>query len=112
MDRAVDAVNLGAASGDLSLWGLFVQADIVVKLSKHGTLEGLVKPSVLVVLQENGFINGSLSFPAKTSFASCVCNPIVSASVPFVVIGEPVTLSVKIPLGTASGGKPFEFDDW
>ena len=40
--------------------------------------------------------------PAKTSFASCVCNPIVSASVPFVVIGEPVTLSVKIPLGTAS----------
>jgi biopolymer transport protein TolQ len=32
VDRAVDAVNLGAAAGDLSLWGLFVQADIVVKI--------------------------------------------------------------------------------
>ncbi|MBV8578832.1 MAG: protein TolQ [Acetobacteraceae bacterium] len=32
MDRAVDAVNLGAAAGDLSLWGLFMQADIVVKI--------------------------------------------------------------------------------
>ena len=32
MDRAVDAVNLGAAAGDLSLWGLFLQADIVVKI--------------------------------------------------------------------------------
>ena len=32
MDRAVDAVSLGAAAGDLSLWGLFAQADIVVKL--------------------------------------------------------------------------------
>jgi len=32
VDRAVDAVNLGAAAGDLSLWGLFAQADIVVKL--------------------------------------------------------------------------------
>ena len=32
MDRAVDAVNLGAASADLSIWALFVQADIVVKL--------------------------------------------------------------------------------
>jgi len=31
-DRAVDAVNLAAAAGDLSLWGLFAQADIVVKL--------------------------------------------------------------------------------
>ncbi len=29
---AGDAVNLGAAAGDLSIWGLFVQADIVVKL--------------------------------------------------------------------------------
>jgi biopolymer transport protein TolQ len=29
---AVDAVNLGTAAGDLSIWGLFVQADIVVKL--------------------------------------------------------------------------------
>ena len=25
-------MNLGAAAGDLSIWGLFVQADIVVKL--------------------------------------------------------------------------------
>ena len=32
MDRAVDAVNLGAAGTDMSLWGLFLQADIVVKL--------------------------------------------------------------------------------
>ncbi len=32
MDQAVDAVNLGAAGGDLSLWGLFMQADIVVKI--------------------------------------------------------------------------------
>ncbi len=32
MDRAVDAVGLAAAGGDLSLWGLFMQADIVVKL--------------------------------------------------------------------------------
>jgi biopolymer transport protein TolQ len=32
VDRAVDAMNLGAVTGDLSLWGLFVQADIVVKI--------------------------------------------------------------------------------
>jgi biopolymer transport protein TolQ len=32
VDRAIDAVNIGAAAGDLSVWGLFVQADIVVKL--------------------------------------------------------------------------------
>ena len=38
MDRAVDAVNLGAAGGDLSLWGLFIQADIVVKLVMLGLL--------------------------------------------------------------------------
>ena len=38
MDRAVDAVNLGTANGDLSLWGLFVQADIVVKLVMLGLL--------------------------------------------------------------------------
>ncbi len=38
MDRAVDAVNLGTAGGDLSLWGLFMQADIVVKLVMLGLL--------------------------------------------------------------------------
>ena len=38
MDRAVDAVNLGTANGDLSLWGLFMQADIVVKLVMIGLL--------------------------------------------------------------------------
>ncbi|MDE2582473.1 MAG: protein TolQ [Rhodospirillales bacterium] len=38
MDRAVDAVNLGAAGGDLSLWGLFLQADILVKLVIIGLL--------------------------------------------------------------------------
>jgi biopolymer transport protein TolQ len=32
VDRAVDAVNLGAGAGDLTLWGLFMQADIVVKV--------------------------------------------------------------------------------
>jgi biopolymer transport protein TolQ len=32
VDRAVDAVNLASAGGDLSLWGLFLQADIVVKI--------------------------------------------------------------------------------
>ncbi len=39
MDRAVDAVNLGsAAAADLSLWGLFMQADIVVKIVMVGLL--------------------------------------------------------------------------
>jgi len=38
VDRAVDAINLGAAGGDLSLWGLFRQADIVVKLVMIGLL--------------------------------------------------------------------------
>ncbi len=42
MDRAVDAINLGAASGDLSLWGLFVQADIVVKIVMVGLLAASV----------------------------------------------------------------------
>ncbi len=42
MDRAVDAVNLGAAGGDLSLWGLFVQADIVVKIVMLGLLAASV----------------------------------------------------------------------
>jgi biopolymer transport protein TolQ len=38
LDQAVDAVNLGAAAGDLSLWGLFMQADIVVKIVMIGLL--------------------------------------------------------------------------
>jgi biopolymer transport protein TolQ len=38
----VDAVNLGAAGGDLSLWGLFVQADIVVKIVMLGLLAASV----------------------------------------------------------------------
>jgi biopolymer transport protein TolQ len=38
VDRVVDAVNLGTAGGDLSLWGLFIQADIVVKLVMVGLL--------------------------------------------------------------------------
>ena len=42
MDRAVDAVTLSAAGGDLSLWGLFVQADIVVKLVMLGLLAASV----------------------------------------------------------------------
>ncbi len=32
MNGAVDAVNLAAPGGDLSLWGLFLQADMVVKI--------------------------------------------------------------------------------
>ena len=42
MDRAVDAVNLAAAGGDLSLWGLFLEADIVVKLVMLGLLAASV----------------------------------------------------------------------
>jgi len=38
VDRAVDAIQLGAAGGDLSIWGLFMQADIVVKLVMLGLL--------------------------------------------------------------------------
>ena len=38
MDRAVDAVNLGTAGGSLSLWGLFMQAEILVKLVMLGLL--------------------------------------------------------------------------
>lgn len=42
MDRAVDAVNLGAPGGDMSLWALFVEADIVVKLVMIGLLAASV----------------------------------------------------------------------
>ena len=43
MDRAVDAANLGAAAaGDLSLWGLFLEADIVVKIVMLGLLAASV----------------------------------------------------------------------
>ncbi|GBQ90384.1 ExbB/TolQ/MotA proton channel family protein [Acetobacter nitrogenifigens DSM 23921 = NBRC 105050] len=39
MDHAVDAANLGvAAAGDLSLWGLFMQASLVVKLVMIGLI--------------------------------------------------------------------------
>jgi biopolymer transport protein TolQ len=38
----VDAVNLGTANGDLSLWGLFMQSDIVVKLVMLGLLAASV----------------------------------------------------------------------
>ena len=34
----MDAVNLAVTGGDLSLWGLFIQADIVVKLVMVGLL--------------------------------------------------------------------------
>jgi biopolymer transport protein TolQ len=45
LDRAVDAMNLGAAAArDLSLWGLFIQASFVVKL----VMIGLVLASVWV----------------------------------------------------------------
>ncbi len=42
MDRAVDAVNLGTAGSDLSLWGLFLEADILVKLVIIGLLAASV----------------------------------------------------------------------
>ncbi len=42
MDRTVNAVNLAAANSDLSLWGLFLQADIVVKLVIFGLLAASV----------------------------------------------------------------------
>ena len=42
MDRAVDAVNLATPGADLSLWGLFVEADIVVKLVMLGLLAASV----------------------------------------------------------------------
>jgi len=38
VDRAVDAVNLASASNHLSLWSLFLEADIVVKLVMLGLL--------------------------------------------------------------------------
>jgi len=38
VDQAVSAVNLGAATTDMSLWGLFMQADIVVKVVMLGLL--------------------------------------------------------------------------
>ena len=47
MDRAVDAANLGAANlppGDLSIWGLFLQADPVVKI----VIIGLILASIWV----------------------------------------------------------------
>jgi len=46
LDRAVDAANLAAAAsgGDLSLWGLFIQASLVVKL----VMIGLIGASVWV----------------------------------------------------------------
>jgi biopolymer transport protein TolQ len=42
VDRTVNAVNLAAANSDLSLWGLFLQADIVVKLVIFGLLAASV----------------------------------------------------------------------
>ncbi len=44
MDRAVDAVNLASAGSEISLVGLFLQADIVVKL----VMLGLIGASVWV----------------------------------------------------------------
>ncbi|HUC17214.1 MAG TPA: protein TolQ [Acetobacteraceae bacterium] len=38
MDQAVNAVNLGSVSVNLSLWGLFLQADIIVKFVILGLL--------------------------------------------------------------------------
>ena len=38
MDRAVETASLGMAGGHISLWGLFMDADIVVKLVMIGLL--------------------------------------------------------------------------
>jgi len=42
VDRAVDAVNLATPGADLSLWGLFLEADIVVKIVMLGLLAASV----------------------------------------------------------------------
>ena len=42
MDRAVDTANLAMPGADLSLWGLFIEADIVVKLVMLGLLAASV----------------------------------------------------------------------
>ena len=42
MDRAVDAANLATPGADLSLWGLFIEADIVVKIVMLGLLAASV----------------------------------------------------------------------
>ena len=42
MERAVEATNLGMAGGHLSLWGLFLDADLVVKLVMIGLLAASV----------------------------------------------------------------------
>ena len=42
LDQAVNAANLAAPGGDLSLWGLFMQADIIVKLVMIGLLAASV----------------------------------------------------------------------
>ena len=42
VDRAVDAANLATPGVDLSLWGLFVEADIVVKVVMIGLLAASV----------------------------------------------------------------------
>ena len=44
MDRAVDATNLAAQAADLSIWGLFLQADILVK----AVIIGLIFASIWV----------------------------------------------------------------
>lgn len=38
LDQAVSATDLGAAAGNMSLWGLFVQASLVVKMVMIGLL--------------------------------------------------------------------------
>jgi len=42
VDRAVGAVGLGTPGGDLSLWGLFLEADILVKIVMLGLLAASV----------------------------------------------------------------------
>ena len=42
MDRAVDAANLATPGADLSLWGLFIEADIVVQIVMLGLLAASV----------------------------------------------------------------------
>jgi len=42
VDRAVGAVGLGTPGGDLSLWGLFLEADILVKIVMIGLLAASV----------------------------------------------------------------------
>ena len=59
MDRAVDALNRATPGADLSLWGLFLEADIVVKI----VMLGLLAASVWVARSRVAKCFGTLGGP-------------------------------------------------